>query len=284
MTITVRPSRLAANSAPPPNRAEGMITARFRQVGGRTALDRVHEAGGLRLRFPNVGRGMFPDLEAVCINTGGGMVGGDRADYRFTAEASAAVTVTTQSAEKIYRAEGEATSVRVGLDLEAGATLEWLPQETILYDTVGLRREMNVVMAEDARLLLAETLVFGRLAMGETVRIGHLHDRWRVRRGGRLIFAEDLRLDGEIAAGLDRPAVAAGGRALATVLLVAPGAERALETVRSSLAQASAEAAASAWDGLLVVRALSPSPDRLRATILPVLETLRARAAPRVWQ
>ena len=162
--------------------------------------------------------------------------------------------------------------------------MEWLPQETILYDAVRLHRRLDVTLAGTSRLLLVETLVFGRLAMGETVRVGALHDRWRVRRDGRLVFAEDLRLEGEIAALLDRPALGRGARAIATLLLLAPEAEGRLEDVRGSLADAPAEAAASAWNGMLTVRALSPSPERLRATILPLLQVLRGRAAPRVWQ
>lgn len=269
---------------PPGNRADELIKATFVRAGRRTSLGRVHEAGGLRLRLPNVLRGLHPDCEAVCINTGGGMVGGDKARYAFTAERGAAVTITTQSAEKIYRATDRPTAVDVNLALAAESTIEWLPQETILYDAIALHRRLNVALEQDATLLLVESLVFGRLAMGETVHSGSLRDRWRIRRSGRLVFAEDFRLEGPIAALLNRPAVGFGARAVATVLLVCPGAEQRLDAVRAVLAEGSAETAASAWDGILTVRALSPSPDRLRATILATLQVLRGRAAPRVWQ
>ena len=229
-------------------------------------------------------KGARPDIEAVCINTGGGMVGGDAARLEFTVGDGAAVTITTQSAEKIYRAESSTTRVDVRLSLDKAATAEWLPQETILFDRVRLRRCLDVHAASDATFLGVETLVFGRLAMGETVRFGAIHDRWRVRRGGRLVFAEDLRLDGQISAILERRAVGGGARALATVLLMAPDAEGRLEAARAALAGAPAEWGASAWNGMLTVRALSPSPDRLRDTILPLLQVLRGRAAPRVWQ
>lgn len=278
-------ARLDENEvAAPPNRAEGIVSASFQHGGRGTGIARVHEAGGLRVRFPNVIRGFHPDCEAVCINTGGGMVGGDSARYAFTLDPRAAVTITTQSAEKIYRAEGRPTTIDVTLDVGAGATAEWLPQETILYDGVKLRRCLEASVAQSSVVLLAEVLVFGRLAMGETVRSGSLHDRWRIRRDGRLVFAEDLRVDGAVAEILEHPAVGRGARALATVVLVAPDAEDRLEAVRAALADAPAEAGASAWNGLLAVRALSPSPDRLRATILPLLQALRGRVAPRVWQ
>lgn len=285
MTGQVTPdSNSVAESVPPPNRAEGVLQASFRRVGRRTSIDHVHEAGGLRLRFPNVARGSHPDCEAVCINTGGGMVGGDTARLSFAIGPGAAVTLTTQSAEKIYRAEGTPTRIAVTLDVEEGSAAEWLPQEAILYDRVGLERRLDVVLAADASLLMVESLVFGRIAMGETVLTGSLHDRWRVRREGRLIFAEDLRMQGPIANLLDRPAVGAGARALATILFVAPEAEARLEEVRAALASTPAESGASAWNGMLTVRALSPSPDRLRATIVTALQVLRGRAAPRVWQ
>jgi urease accessory protein len=267
-----------------PNRARGLLRASFARAGTRTHAARVREAGGLRLRFPKVVAGVGPDCEAVCINTGGGMMGGDAATYDFTCEAGAAATLTSQSAEKMYRAEGEATTVDVTLRLEPGATLEWLPQETILFDRVRLARRLTVDMAADATLLLAEMLVFGRLAMGETVTQGFLHDRWRLKRDGELVYAEELRLDGPISDILARPALGGGARALATLILVAPGVESRIEPVRGVLAESAAEGGASAWNGLLAVRLASPSPERVRATIVTLLTLLRGRAVPRVWQ
>ena len=260
------------------------MRARFARYGGRTRVTTCHEAGGLRLRFPKVGPGLAPDCEAVCINTGGGMVGGDRARLSFGCDPGAAVSLTTQSAEKIYRSTGALTKVELTLEIESAGCLEWLPQETILFDQIRLARTLDVSMRADASLLMVETLVFGRLAMGETVRSGALHDRWRIRRDGRLLFAEDLRIAGDIAATLDRPALGGGARALATLLFVAPQAESMLDPVRTALAGTEAESGASAWNGLLSLRALSPSPERLRRTIVAVLEILRGRAAPRVWQ
>ena len=277
-------NRRAVEALPPPNSARGELRATFKRVGARTRLDQAYEAGGLRLRFPNVAAGSTPDCEAVCINTGGGMVGGDSARLDFTCGVGAAATLTTQSAEKIYRAEAHPTTVDVTLTLGENAHMEWLPQETILFDRVGLERRLTVDMAGSATLLMLESLVFGRLAMGETVRSGALRDRWRIRRDGRLVFAEDLRLEGEIAALLDRPALGGGARMLATLLLVAPDAEARLESVRATLAEAPAEAGSSAWNGMLSVRLSSPSPERVRATIVALLTQLRGRAAPRVWQ
>ena len=209
-----------APAAPSSNRARGALAAGFRRVGARTEVVGPHETGGYRLRLPRSHGG---PCEAVIVNTGGGMAGGDRADFAFAAEDGAAVTLTTTAAEKVYRgaeaggAEAE-TRVGVALTLGRGATLDWLPQETILFDGARLSRRLDVEMAEDADLLLAETLVFGRLGMGERVGSGRVRDRWRIRRGGRLALAEDLDIGGDVAGLLDRPALGGGARASATVV------------------------------------------------------------------
>ena len=177
------------------------------------------------------------------VNTGGGMAGGDHACFSFAVEPGASVTLTTTAAEKIYGSAmatdaAVGTRVDVGLTVASGASLEWLPQETILFDRAQLDRRLSATLEPDARLLVAEMLVFGRLAMGETLRDGHLRDRWRIRRGGRLVLAEELALRGQPADLLDRPALGGGARASATVLLVAP------EAVAPSVAMAGITASA----------------------------------------
>ena len=259
-------------------RAKGEIRAQFTRNGQRTSIARVNETGGLRLRFPNVARG----CEAVVINTGGGIAGGDRHVLAFGAGAGAEVTLVTQAAEKVYRAQGVAAEMTVSLKLASGSHLEWLPQETILFDHSALSRKLEVEMAEDAVLTMVETIVFGRLAMGEANISTRLRDSWRVRRGGVLVFAEELAAGG--AAQLDRPALGGGARAVATLLYVAPDAETRLEAVRAALAEADCEAGASAWNNMLLVRAASASPEQVRAAIVAVMAILRGRDAPRVWQ
>lgn len=272
-------------AAPPsPNRARGVIRAHFSTTAGRTAAARLYAAGGLRLRCPTVGPGLTPGCEGVIINTAGGMVGGDHAALAIEAGPGAGVTLTTQSAEKIYRSTGVPTRVDTALRLGAGALLEWLPQETILYDRAAFHRSLAVEMAGDATLLLVESLVFGRLAMGEVFATGALRDRWRIRRDGALAFAEDLRIGDDVAALMRRPALGGGAQGAATLLLVAPDAEARLAAVREVLATAPCPGGASAWNGLLLARLLSPSPAPMRAAIMQVLAALRGRAAPRVWQ
>jgi urease accessory protein len=269
-----------AHHLPAEARARGAISARFARAGVRSCVSELYEAGGLRLRFPR----NADSCEAVLVNTGGGIIGGDRADLSFAAGAGADVTLTTQAAEKIYRAQN--IPAQISLDLVAGADarLEWLPQETILFDGARLNRAFTLDAQASARVTLLEATVFGRLAMGERSISGHLADRWRLRRNGKLVFADDLRLSGDIGALLDRRSCGAGARATALLLHIAPDAESLLEPLRESLAGAPCQAGASAWNGVLAVRLLSPAPEHMRAALSPLLEILRGRPAPRVWQ
>ena len=267
------------------NRATGKLDAAFGRTGARTEIRHLFETGGYRLRMP---RSRGPSCEAVMVNTGGGMAGGDHARFTFAVESGASVTLTTTAAEKIYGTPMAldavvGTRIDVGLTVAAGASLEWLPQETILFHRAQLDRQLSVTLEPDSRLLMAEMLVFGRLAMGETMRDGLLRDRWRIRRGGRLVLADELALSGRPTDLLDRPALGGGARASATVLLVTPEAERGTDAARLALAQPNLTAGASAWNGLLVARATSPSPERLRAAIVALLASLRGRALPRLW-
>lgn len=239
----------------------------------------IAERGGYRVRFVNRGAG----CEGVFLNTGGGLAGGDDLALDVALGPAAAATLTTQAAEKVYRASGDDTTLRVSLDLGAGAALDWVPQEQILFDGARLVRRIDVAMAADARLLLVESAVFGRLAMGETVRHGLLHDRWRIRRDGRLVFAEDLRLEGDVSGILARRASGAGARALATVLLVSPDAEARVDEARAALGDARVECAAGGFDGMLVTRFLSPDPQALRGDLARYLARLSGRPLPRSW-
>ena len=265
-------------------RASGEVRAAFARAGARTEAARVFETGGLRLRFPRAG----DECEAVLVNTGGGMAGGDRARIELAAGPGARVFVTTQAAEKVYRADGAPCRIETRLDVEAGGALCWAPQETLLFDGAWLERQLEADVAADASLLLIEAAVFGRLAHGEDKIEARFLDRWRVRRAGRLVFAEALRL-ANAAADLDRPAVGRGARAIATSLYAAPGAPDRLADLREAIAALAAEAAgeldagASAFDGLLVARAVSRAPELVRAAVEAAHRVLaRPRQAARV--
>ena len=259
------------------NRAQGHISLRARAVAGRTRRRDVHEQGSLRVRFPNA---TSDALEAVIINTAGGVAGGDRFAIAIAAEAGVSVVAGTAAAEKIYRSHGASAHLSVRLDVGAGARLAWLPQETILFDRASVERRIDIDLAADASLVLVEGLVFGRTAMGEAVANGTLIDRWRVRRGGRLVFAETTRLTGAISERLAEPAVAKGCAAMATVL-IAPGDEARVEAVRAC-GPFRGEAAISAWNNLAVARLCARDGAALRHDLVEILAAL-AVPLPRLW-
>ena len=265
-------------------RADGGVRLRFSKVGARTMRLEVAESGGYRARFPTA---YDERCEAVLINTAGGMAGGDRAVTRIALDPGARAVVTTQAAEKIYRSQGSETRVETKVEVAPGAELAWLPQETILFSGSRLSRSLDVELAADASFIAAETLYFGRAAMGESLSRGHLHDRWRIRRDGKLIFAEDLRLDGAIDATLGRKAVGLGARAVATVFAIGPGQPEKLTEIRARLADdpafAEVEAGAGTLDGFLLVRLLSLDAQALRRALVMLLGHLIDRALPRTW-
>jgi urease accessory protein len=216
----------------------------------------------------------------VIVNTAGGVAGGDHLEVDVRVGADAHLAVTTAAAEKIYRSLGPEADVHLGLGVSTGGTLLWLPQETILFDRARLRRAIDVDLAETATLVLAETLVFGRAAMGEAVQRGSVFDSWRVRREGRLVFAETLRLDDAIGASLDERAVAAGGTTVATLLMVPPDEAR-IAAVREHAAWRG-EAALSAWNGFAVARFVARDGAALRHDLVAALTAL-AVPLPRLW-
>ncbi|HEX2512603.1 MAG TPA: urease accessory protein UreD [Xanthobacteraceae bacterium] len=261
------------------NRARGVIAIEVEAAAGVTRRTTVREEGSLRVRFPGP---VAPALQAVIVNTAGGTAGGDRYDIACHAGAGANLTVSTAAAEKVYRSMGMDAEVSIKLIAEAGAALAWLPQETIFFDNARLSRRIDVTLAEDASVLMTEAIVFGRSAMGEAVRTGSFTDRWRVQRGGRLVFAETVRLDGEIAARLAEPAVTGGNIALATVL-IAPGSDAQVEAIRAKGDQFRGEVGASAWNGFALARLCAPDGAALRHDLVAVLGALGREILPRLW-
>lgn len=262
------------------NRATGRLACSVVAAADGTRRARLHEAGSLRLRFPNRERGGA--LETVMVNTAGGMAGGDRFDIDIVVGAGAKLTATTAAAEKIYRSLGPATEIEVKLTVGAGGALAWLPQETILFDRARLRRTIALDLAGDSSLMLAEAVVFGRSAMGETVTSGEFFDRWRLRVGGTLVFAETLRLGDAIAEQLARRASANGGVAVASVLKW-PGDDASIAAVRVIAQDFRGEVGVSAWNGLALARLVAPDGASLRRDLIAVVTALGGTTPPRLW-
>jgi urease accessory protein len=262
-------------------RAVGRVSFAAAALDGRTRPMRIEESGSMRIRLP---KGEGAGLDAVLVNTAGGIACGDQFAVEIEARAGASVTVATPAAEKVYRSDGPVSTLSVNLTAGARARIDWLPQETILFDSARLDRQLEAAIAEDARLTLLEAVVFGREARAERITEGLFIDRWRIRRGSRLVYADTLRLDGPIADLLQKPSVGNGARALATLIHVAPDAEARLDSVREQLPSGhGCDAAASAWNGLLAVRFCALTIEALRAAICPFLLAFRGEPLPRVW-
>jgi urease accessory protein len=261
------------------NRAVGRVALEVKAVAGISRRGRVHEQGSLRVRFPGGGAS---ELEAVIINTAGGMTGGDRFDIEVAVGRGAQLVLTTAAAEKIYRMLETEATVSVRLKIADDAALAWLPRETILFDRAGLVRTTEVDLAPNARLLLLEAAVFGRSGMGETVEHGRFFDRRRIRRDGKLVHAEAIRLDGAIAGQLRKCAVANGSIAIAS-LLIMPGDDSIVASLRALAPQFRGEFGASAWNGFALVRLVATDGAALHHDVLLLLQEIRGPAVPRLW-
>jgi urease accessory protein len=268
------------DAAPNHQRAEGAARISFKRSGEHTRLDRLYQSGAAKVRLPDV-FGSEP-RQAVLINTAGGLTGGDRMSAEITLGENCRAVVTTQACERIYRSIGGSAEVATHLTVGEGARLDWLPQETILFDGGRLSRRLEAELAPNAELLLVEAVIFGRAAHGETVRSGFFADRWRIHRHGKLLFADDLRFDWADAELLGRPAVLAGATAMATILFETDDPSRHLETLRSIIGPTGG---ASSWNGKLLARMAADSGSALRRALIPALELLLDGAAlPRIWR
>ncbi|WP_297777794.1 urease accessory protein UreD [uncultured Roseovarius sp.] len=241
-------------------------------------IDRLHQTGSAKA-FVHPGAS---GPEVVFLNTSGGLAGGDSLAYSLDLAAGGRATATTQTAERAYLSTGSAAHVTVRHTVGAGAHLDWLPQETILFDSSHLIRETSIELAEDASCLMLEAVVLGRAAMGETLAEVTLRDTRRISRLGRPVMIEPLHLGTEaLTAG---PAVLGSARAFATLALVARGAEDAVDRARAELTEDGVTGGASGFDGKLMIRLMAGDGWPLKRQIMRLVSALRPGPLPRVWQ
>jgi len=278
--------RLAA--APSLSGVHGVARIRYASDRGVSRLATLEQRNPLRVLFPHPLAGDPPT--AALVTTSGGLVGGDRLDVEAVVGDNAAALVVGQAAEKVYRSLGADCPVTVTLSVGAGGWLEWLPQETILFEGARLRRQTALDVAGDGRALAGEMLVFGRVARGETVTYGLVRDAWTVRRDGRLVWADALHMDSDdIVDCLRAPAGFGGARACATAVYVGPDAGGRLDLARSLLACDGARAGASLCASVLVMRWLGEDPGAVRAAFARFWTGFRSAVAdlparlPRLW-
>ncbi len=246
-----------------------------------TRLARLHQQAPLRVLFPTPAVGDV--FEAALVTTSGGLVGGDRLAIAVHAGRDARILVSPQAAEKVYRSTGADCRIEVALTAEHGSWLEWLPQETILFEGARLDRMSAIEADADARVLAGEIVVFGRIGRGERFSRGFLRDGWQVRRNGRLVWADALLLEHDIARQIDHPAGLAGAVAAATAIYVAPDAAEHLAAARDL------GALATVVNGVLVMRWLKKDARAVRAEFGAIWSGFRAAVAglprrlPRLW-
>ena len=258
-------------------RARGKLHLTVKSTRGRTRLDDLHQAGCLKLRFPRV---PGETSEAVLINTSGGLTGGDRLDQSFAVGAGARLSLTTQACERIYRASSGRAEVTTRLNVSDGGFLAWLPQETILFDESALVRRLDLDAAESAGFVILESVILGREMMGEDVANGAFRESWRIRIGGKLVFADETRLEGDIASDTRATASLAGNRAFATLLSRQDAPEAIIDPLRAAIGDAGG---ASIVDGLIVARLVAPSGYLLRKRLVPAIAALAKGAVPKIW-
>lgn len=261
-------------------RARGELRAAFDTRRTQTRLANLRQAGSLRGLFPRTA-GAAPQL--VLTNTSGGVTGGDRFRTDVSAQAGASVTVTTQAAERAYKAQpGQIGRVDTTLTIGDRSRINWVPQETILFDGCAFQRRLTVDLAPTGRALLVEPVVFGRSAMGELVKKGFFDDRIMVRTDGQPVFLDCTRLEGDIANQIARSASMQDGLASALVVFSDPRAEACLTPVRDMLMQTAG--ASLVQDNLLVARLIATDAFELRKVLMPLIALLLDDTLPRPWK
>ena len=272
-------------AVPPLQRSWGTASCSFRSRAGQSVLETLRQAGALKVRLPRCVPSEVP--LAILINTAGGLTDGDRLDFEGAVAAGARAVFTSQACERAYASRGGTARVATRLTVGSGGELAWLPQETILFQAARLERSLDIDLAADSRLLAQESVIFGRTAMRESWTEGSYGERWRVRRGGRLLHADALRISGDRACQLEGPGLMGPAAAMTSVLYLAPDAEAMTEPLRaliSRLAPETARAGVSSGPGRLVVRGLAANGFALRRLVIPLLSLLRGGAElPRPW-
>lgn len=278
-TISFTAPTLAQTAEQKQPRAVGVASLSCKLHGRQTVLDKLHQKGSLKLLFP---RTTGAALTGVVLNTAGGITGGDHFELSASTAPGCHLVMTTQAAERAYRAQpGETGTLQTRLTIGNGGRIDWLPQETLLYENASLQRRLRVDMTRDSTFLMVEPVVFGRMAMGETLRQLVFRDRVDVRRDGETLFADRTILNGDAVATLAGSATGAGCGAMVSVMFAAPNAEHFLAPARALMPPQGGVSLIR--DGLLFARILAEDGFALRQTLVPLIELISAAPLPRTW-
>jgi urease accessory protein len=251
-------------------RAEGCCRIVLSGCERKTRLVELFQRSPIRALFPRTDSGAIE--EAVLVNTAGGIAGGDKLQFEVTALANASVAVTSQAAEKVYRALREPAHVVTKLKACEAAKLAWLPQETIIFNQARLVREMEIDLSSGAELLALEWLVLGRAAHGEQMSGGHIQDSWRVKKDGRLLWADGFRASDEAIQQLYKKALLSSCRALATLIYFGPDIGTRLDLLRDTAASLECHCGTTSVGGLIVARFAAEMSSDLRLALRSFLQ------------
>jgi len=243
-----------------------------------TRITDVFQRSPIRIMFPSLSAGAVE--EAVLINTTGGIAGGDRLECTVVALANSSIAVTSQAAEKIYRALNEPAHIATRLKAHDGAKLAWLPQETIVFNWGRICRDTDIEFSSGAELLALEWLVLGRAAYGEEVVGGHITDSWRVKKDGRLIWADSFRVTNAVFPHLRRRALLSDCKSVATLIYFGPSPQTRLEFFRDIASSPGCQSAATSVGGLIIARFAATASSDLRLALRSFLQHFSREFGP----
>jgi len=254
----------------------------FAKNESRTVLRHRAHRGPLTVQRP-----FYPEGD-VChlylLHPPGGVVAGDRLTIVAVAERGSHALITTPAAGKFYRSEGDSASQSVTMTIEENAVLEWLPQETIIYEGARLTSETTIKIDTGSRFIAWEVIVLGRPASGEGFELGEVLLNWRILLEDEPIYLERLRLDAQAFAarwGLSR-------HSSCGILFAYPASAEVLEIVRNMIGDAPGRGV-TCIDDLLICRALDHRADNLRDFFNEVWTAIREATVgrkacmPRIW-
>lgn len=284
MHANICPSEtLSSKQNSPHQRVKGSAAVSFKYSNEKTKLDRLYQHGSAKIRFPKTYGGFS---EAVLINTAGGLTGGDQLDWSITLDAETNTVFTTQACEKAYKSSSDTAHVSTQITVGENATCHWLPQETILYEGSALNRTLDVHLSKTAKLIALESVMLGREAMGETLTHCTFKDQWRIYREGKLIFADNIKLEGDIKVLEQKSALMSGNKAFATLVYCGTQDDEQLTKIADKLQSSlkNQDMAVSIFEGKLVARFLARDTYELRRYLMPILKELSGNDLPRVWR
>jgi urease accessory protein len=259
-------------------RAEGSCRIVLGSSERGTRVMDVYQRSPIRVLFP---RTAGPQVqEAVLVNTSGGIAGGDRLESSVTAMENASIAVTTQAAEKVYRALDEPAHILTTLKVHDAGRLAWLPQETIIFNHARVCRRTEIEVSSGSELLALEWLVLGRAAHGEKLSAGDIMDSWRVKKDGQLVWADSFRATNDVFPHLCRKALLSDCTAVATMLYFGPDLDVRLQFIRELASSLECQCASTLVGGLVVVRFGAKVSCDLRAALHKLLQQFGNHLAP----